>query len=116
LEAVRDFLDRHADSRFSDIGNTLPNPLIRDRAGWWRTNGVGEREYLLTSAGLHDATKGFDFQRVLTVLREKGVIPPAGSDGKRSRPEWVPDEKDGKKRKRMYTVNAARLEELIHDA
>jgi putative DNA primase/helicase len=118
LEAVADFLDRHADSRFSDVSNTLPNPFIRDRAGWWRDNAAGGREYLFTSGGLHDATKGFDFTRVVEVLQEKGVIPPAGSDGKRSRPEWLPDKEapKGKKRERTYNVNIRKLEELIHDA
>jgi putative DNA primase/helicase len=118
LEAVRDFLDRHGDSRFTDITNVLPNPLIRDRAGWWREGGEAGREYLFTSAGLRDATKGFDVTRVVMVLQEKGVIPPAGKDGKRSHPEWLPNKEapKGKKRMRTYNVNIRKLEELIHDA
>jgi putative DNA primase/helicase len=118
LEAVADFLDRHADSRFSDVSNTLPNPLIRDRAGWWRDNAAGRREYLFTAAGLRDATRGFDFTRVVTVLQEKGVIPSAGSGGKRSRPEWLPDQEapKGKKRERTYNVNFRKLEELLNGA
>lgn len=77
LQAIHDFIDRHGDSRFSDFAIRTETPLIRDRAGWWRQDS-DKREYLFTGAGLRDACRGHDFDRVVTVLAEKGVIPAKG--------------------------------------
>ncbi|WP_367025421.1 DUF927 domain-containing protein [Methylococcus sp. ANG] len=83
LEQVSAFIDRHGDGRFSsaDGGN---DPLIRDRAGWWK-DGPGGRTYLFTADGLREALKGFDFKQALDVLEQAGALPAAGADGKRAR-------------------------------
>src|SRR5262249_12096139 len=35
LRAISDFIDRHGDSRFSDIKAMGEAPMVRDRAGYW---------------------------------------------------------------------------------
>jgi len=82
LGNLSDFIDRHGDSRFSNIKGT--EITVRDRAGWWRDE-VGRREYLFTGEGLREALKGFDFNRALDVLQEVGALPRIGEDGKRAK-------------------------------
>ncbi len=87
LDAVKNFIERHGDSRFSNI--TSPNenstPLIRDRAGYWeQQQDAAPRIYLFYSDGMHEALKGFDFKRGLDALQLAGAIKTPGSDGKRS--------------------------------
>lgn len=72
LDQVRSFLERHGDSRFSNVEDDAPH-LIRDRAGWWTATPEG-RQYLFTGDGLKEATKGFDFSRALAALRESGTL------------------------------------------
>ena len=76
LSAVRDFIERFSDGRFSDLnggpsitgsGYVVEPPIIRDRAGYW-DNSSGSRVYLFTRRGLQEATKGHDFNRVLKAL------------------------------------------------
>ncbi len=87
LERVSSFIERHGDGRFSDAdGNG--EPQTRDRAGWWRDTGEG-REYLFTTAGMHEALNGFDFKRALDALQEAGALPAPGADGKRAKPERI---------------------------
>jgi putative DNA primase/helicase len=74
IDAVRAFLERHGDSRFSDVeADEAAQRLVRDRAGWWRTRD-GKREWLLTSDGLREATKGFDFRFSCNVLERHGWL------------------------------------------
>ena len=79
---------RHGDSRFSDADappdEALRQPLIHNRAGYWRQTDVG-RVYLFNSAGLREALKGHDFGRALGYLQQAGMMPPTGSDGKNSK-------------------------------
>ncbi|WP_322095147.1 DUF927 domain-containing protein [Paraburkholderia bannensis] len=65
LRSLADFIDRHSDSRFSNIDGSAD--LVRERAGYWRQDG-GRRLYLFTSGGLREATKGYDLMRVLAAL------------------------------------------------
>jgi putative DNA primase/helicase len=81
LRVVSDFIDRHADSRFSNIDGSAD--LVRDRAGYWKQDGSG-RLYLFTSGGLREATKGHDLSRVLLAL-EKAKALAAMDHGKRSK-------------------------------
>ena len=85
VQDVTDFIDRHGDSRFSDAdappGESLHQPLIRDRAGYWRNTDAG-RVYLFNSSGMREALKGHDFGRALGYLQAAGMMPPTGSDGK----------------------------------
>ncbi|MGH8787927.1 MAG: DUF927 domain-containing protein [Cupriavidus necator] len=88
LRAVADFLDKHADSRFSDIdaGGT---GFVRDRAGYWRQDG-DSRLYLFTAAGMREAVKGFDLRRALAALDAAGAIA-ARDTGASSKTTRTPD-------------------------
>ena len=89
LRAVSDFIDRHADSRFSNIEGGAD--MIRDRAGYWKQDGE-RRLYLFTSGGLREATKGHDFSRALGALDQAKAIAArdAGDKGKRSKKTRIP--------------------------
>jgi putative DNA primase/helicase len=74
VDAVRAFLERHGDSRFSDVeADDAAQRLVRDRAGWWRARD-GKREWLFTSDGLREAVKGFDFKFACNVLERHGWL------------------------------------------
>jgi putative DNA primase/helicase len=82
--AIREFIERHGDSRFSSLDKADDHDApVRDRAGWWRTSPEGKREYLFNSSGMREALKGFDFNRALDELEQLGFIGKAGADGKR---------------------------------
>jgi putative DNA primase/helicase len=61
-ENISDFIDRHGDSRFSDIDWSEPvrnkfnqgRPITRDRAGYWKDTPEG-RLFLFTASGLREA-------------------------------------------------------------
>lgn len=99
--AVRGFIERHGDSRFSDADDddTIRATTVRDRAGWW-CNARGGRVYLFTSEGLREALKVFDFNRATAVLQTVGALEAPGADGKRSRTARI-----GGRRMRVYEVN-----------
>jgi len=84
LERVTDFIERHGDSRFSDVDNDHETQ-VRDRAGWWRDS-MGSREYLFTAAGLRESLKGFDFGQALDALQDSGVFCAPGANGERAKP------------------------------
>jgi putative DNA primase/helicase len=71
LQAVREFIMRNGDSRFSPIDNQ--DNHVRDRAGYWRDVADG-RVYQFSSAGLKDAAIGFDIRRILDALESAGWI------------------------------------------
>jgi putative DNA primase/helicase len=82
LEAIRDFIDRFGDSRFTpliDNGATINAA----RAGWY-SNSNDVRTYLFTSAGLKDATTGYDLKRIIEALTKVGWLQ-RGQDGKPSK-------------------------------
>lgn len=85
LNAVNSFIERHGDSRFSNVeaSDTASNGLVRDRAGYWEQKHE-TKTYLFTAEGMREALKGFDFNRGLDALQKAGAIPPPGSDGKRA--------------------------------
>lgn len=73
LEAIRDFIDRHGDSRFSS--KTDKNAIEKtNRVGWYSDANSAERTYLFTSAGLKDATTGYDQKRVIEALTKAGWL------------------------------------------
>lgn len=86
VERVVGFIERHGDSRFSpaDTPNDQHVHQVRDRAGWWR-NSEGGRIYLFTADGLRESLKGFDFNRALDALQERGIIDAPGADGRRAK-------------------------------
>jgi putative DNA primase/helicase len=81
LEAVRDFIDMHASSRFERIGTT--GPVVHGRAGWVEGRGDGDVVHLFTRAGLREATSGHDMTRALNVLDRAGWLVP-GPSGRRT--------------------------------
>lgn len=83
LQRVSGFIERHGDGRFSDA-DTTNDVQIRDRAGWWRDTNGG-REYLFTTDGMREATRGIDFKRALDVLQEAKALPTPGANGERAR-------------------------------
>ena len=83
LQRVSGFIERHGDGRFSDA-DTTNDVQIRDRAGWWRDTNGG-REYLFTTEGMREATKGIDYKRALDVLQEAKALPTPGTNGERAR-------------------------------
>lgn len=83
LQRLSGFIERHGDGRFSDA-DTANDVQIRDRAGWWRDGQAG-REYLFTTDGMREATKGIDFKRALDVLQEAKALPTPGANGERAR-------------------------------
>ena len=83
MQRVSGFIERHGDGRFSDA-DTTNDVQIRDRAGWWRDTNGG-REYLFTTDGMREATKGIDFKRALDVLQEAKALPTPGANGERAR-------------------------------
>jgi putative DNA primase/helicase len=106
LAAVSTFIEKHGDSRFSD--SDVKEVSVHNRAGWWHDM-VNGREYLLTSAGMHDVLKDYDFNRGLKLLQEAGVLPPSGADGKSSSSVMI---KAIGTKKRVYRINVAKLENL----
>lgn len=101
-EKVQGFIERHGDSRFSDVDGKQ-ECVVRDRAGYWRHTGNG-REYLFNSEGMREALSGFDFKRSLDALEKMGALPTPGENGERARFFRV----DGRGVK-LYPVNPEKL-------
>ena len=88
LEAVTDFIAKHADGRFSLKGvDPSHGPVIHNRAGWWAETADGERVYLFNAPGLREATAGHDFARALAALDQAG---------------WIVDRDSGRHTKKTY--------------
>jgi putative DNA primase/helicase len=83
LEAVRDFISRYGDSRFSLASDNSTTTMSAARAGWYLINDES-RTYLFSSAGLKDATTGYDQKRVIEALTKAGWLE-RGNGGKSSR-------------------------------
>jgi putative DNA primase/helicase len=88
LVAVSDFIERHSESRFSDVnatphvtkmGHSIEPPIVRDRAGYW-DDSSGSRIYLFTNSGLREATKAYDFRRVIKALDDAKAFTKKGTD------------------------------------
>ena len=90
-----------------DITSDVP---IRDRAGWWRDGSEG-REYLFTTDGMREATKGIDFKRALDVLQEAKALPTPGANGERSKSFRI-----GGRVVKLYAINAERVAGGEHGA
>jgi putative DNA primase/helicase len=86
LRSLSDFIDAHGNSRFLDIHWSTgieidKDPLVRDQVGYF-DDSSGSRIYLFTSGGLREATKAFDFKRVLQALEEAGAFAKVGATQK----------------------------------
>ena len=110
IQQLIDFIDRHGDSRFSQINDEI-NPSIRDRAGWWEMDG-NSRIYLFTSGGINEALKGHDLKRSLDLLIDIGALPePKDGQNKRSIQKKI----DGKNTK-VYRINPEKLSEAMRES
>lgn len=104
FNALLDFIERHGDSRFSDMDKKDSGQTIRDRAGYWRDeNDV--RTYYLNKNGMREALHESDFNLALDVLEQNSVIPPGNSRGERAKAVRV----HGKSTK-LYRVDFERLQ------
>lgn len=69
LQAIDSFINRYADSRFSDI-----NGAVLNRAGWYK-NVEGKRIFMFTGDGLDEAGGGYDRKRIVeSLLRHKLLV------------------------------------------
>jgi putative DNA primase/helicase len=116
-EAVRDFLDRHGESRFIEDGTEADLRFdsdqrhTRDRAGYRLDveRGTGKdarlvRLYYFNAAAMKEATAGFELSTVIGVLKDCGALEPAGVRAQQQR-------KFGGTNGRWYVINRERLED-----
>ena len=106
LRTVRDFIDKHGDSRFSDIANDDTARSVINRAGYLDKSG-GAIRYLFTAGGMKEATAGYDIKRVVRALDDAGVFAKKGANGRtqvatRTANEGV---------KKLYHIDAEKLSE-----
>lgn len=101
LEAVQAFIDRHGDSRFSDIDliDTRDQPKVINRAGYWRDT-AGGRIFYFNSDALKEAVTGFSIRDIGRTLKEAGWLAEQSTGGKTSM--IISLGKQGKKR--MYAI------------
>jgi putative DNA primase/helicase len=86
LSAMKDFIDRFGDSRFSDVTQT-ENIKINDRAGYWLDENEG-RTYLFNDAGMKEALEKNGLKRGLEVLKKHSWLM-LGSDGRNKKQHRV---------------------------
>ncbi len=70
LQGISNFIDRHGDSRFSEIGEKY---VFRDRAGYWKDTNNG-RIFMFYSVALQEAAKAYDLKFILRVLKDNKWI------------------------------------------
>ncbi|MCY1511728.1 hypothetical protein D9M68_461650 [compost metagenome] len=102
LRAVTDFIARHGDTRFSSVDDA--DGEARDRAGYWQDNSAG-RIYLFHRAGLEEAAKGYDLDRVILALDSVEAITKR-DPGKNQAEKRLPD----RTKRRFYWIDPAKLE------
>lgn len=99
IEQVKEFLSMHGASRFQRLRGDRET-IIPNRAGFWREDQPGAREYLITaSTWTNDVCRGLPPQAVARLLLELGHLIPDGA-GKLSQPITAP----GMKKARFYVV------------
>jgi putative DNA primase/helicase len=121
LQRVLDFIERHGDSRFTNIDvrfrttyeNGVPvdvptdeQPIARDRAGWWEDI-EDRRIYLFTIGGLHEAIGDLDFRRALRALDEAGAFVEKGTDGEKAKRRRTPNGGNPK----LYWIDPEKLQQ-----
>ena len=106
LRRLRDFIDKHGDSRFSECSG---GAVVYDRAGYYRdTDGDtdGGREYLFTREGLKDAVRGFGFKLAKKTLADLNVLKTSGGR------DTVTVRLD-KRYKRLFCISDKALDEAL---
>lgn len=85
LSQVRAFFEQHGASRFEDIAADESQRII-NRAGFYRTNAEGHREYMvLPEVFRQEVCRGFDPKAAVPTLIQVGWLIPA-SDGNTQKP------------------------------
>lgn len=75
LEQVRTFIEKHGASRFQKWD--AENVPVHNRAGFWKEEGGGARQYLVPSATFKsEVVNGFDSRRAAKILAAHGMIIP----------------------------------------
>lgn len=89
LEQVRGFIEQHGASRFEDLKATEEQRII-NRAGFFRYNAQGEKEYLVLPESYRtDVCRGYDHNTVSKVLLKHSCLK-SGYGGKSQVPERIP--------------------------
>lgn len=81
LQSIHNFINRHGDSRFSELGNTHNENgeysdqrlIVRERAGYWKRVESG-RIFMFNSEALQEAGNGYDLKFILRTLKDTGWI------------------------------------------
>ena len=118
-QAIREFLERHGGSRFIDDHGTCVSDesragdrSVRERAGYrgGRVEGSGADQvastlYLFNSAGLKEATQGFDLATIKDVLTECGALERDPNTGHPTQQRKIHGQNG-----RYYVINPEKLE------
>jgi len=87
VRRINDYIANYGDIRFSNKDNNPTNESARVyglRSGYWRnksgddkrSDSFNDREWLFSSAGLQEATTGYDIKMVIDTLREARMLVP----------------------------------------
>lgn len=105
VEQVRSFFAAHGSARFEPMGNVTCEMRVPNRAGWWRDDGTGRREWLVPpSVFKGELARGFDSKALASELVELGCLLPDEA-GKTAQRVTIP----GLGRLRVYRFTAAVL-------
>jgi len=100
IEQIAGFLAMHGSSRFQPLDGDGP-VVVHQRAGFWRTTGLGDREYLIPSGiWRNEVCQGLNVKAVTALLLQRGHLTP-DSAGKSSVAVQAP----GMGKARFYIVN-----------
>lgn len=83
LRAISDFVERHGDSRFSDIDSANDTRPVVNRAGYSRQS-VDGVVFMFTAGALREAAPGYDMPRIVAALEAAGAFAKRGANGKAS--------------------------------
>lgn len=82
LAGIAGFIERHGDSRFSDIRGDEREARVLNRAGYWENDG-SRRLYLFNKSGLVEAATGYGLARITKALDAAGALAKRDTDRKR---------------------------------
>lgn len=103
LEAVRTFILKHSDSRFTSV-NDIDHSKTINRAGYVRVDSAGNNEYLIIpDVFKKEVCNGLDWSAVCKVLAEKDAIVMAQESGKS---RFSTQQRIGSKKTRFYVVKS----------
>ncbi len=112
LASLARFIERHGDSRFSDVHAPETDSRIRDRAGYWEDE-PSRRLFLFNTSGLQEAAHGFGLARIVTALDTAGAIAKRDIEKgqKRNTKKYTLPGGNGKgRRPGLYVIDPERLE------